>query len=97
MGYRITIRQAARVIHVHVKDKAIDRAHFIHKLVEDEAKTRGKLAAMEGGNLTARHCVLATMPSRQRIGTSRSFSMPMRRRSTDSNTRAVRALWPRKY
>jgi hypothetical protein len=53
VGYRITIRQAARVIHVHMNGTLIDRAHFIRKLVENEAKTKGKLTAMEGGNLTA--------------------------------------------
>lgn len=52
VGYRITIRQAARVIHVHVADKLISRAHFIRKLVETDAKMLGKLNTMEQGSLT---------------------------------------------
>ena len=38
VGYRITMRQAARVIHVHMNGKLIDRSHFIRKLVENEAR-----------------------------------------------------------
>jgi hypothetical protein len=53
VGYRIVIRQIARVIHVHLQGTQIDRAHFIHKLAEQEKKTEAKLSGMEAGKLTA--------------------------------------------
>lgn len=36
LGHRITIRDCARVIHVHMAGKNISRAHFMGKLREDE-------------------------------------------------------------
>jgi hypothetical protein len=47
LGYRVVIRAIARVIHVHVRDGKISRAHFIRKLAENPDETEAKLQGLE--------------------------------------------------
>ena len=55
-SYKIVIREYARVVHVHCRGNLIDRAHIIHKLMEeddpavpaDKKKLTAKLAYADG-------------------------------------------------
>ncbi len=86
LSYRILVNAYARVIHVHCENKKIARAHFIHKLVEEDdpgvpanrKKVTPKLEYADGEfnqNRAAKFGDLPTGPIKRQLGNSTHQAM----------------------